>query len=1507
MSATPLPTALRVDREALARAARRAKVLCGCAVAIVVVVGFAVCVVAVDAVAELPGWLRGGLLLGWIATASLIGWRCIAKPAAEPVRAPDLSSRSDPRRAFGFLAASAAACLILLAPVMMVRGSGDRVLRFVAPWYSPTTPDPTYRLVVSSGDPVIRRGEPVTLAAYADRTAPGGPLPTTAILIVRERGTESRVPMNAAPRAAFHATRVATTDFAYCVEAGAVRSEWHTVSVADAVGVGDGTTVAIEPPEYLRITHPARAFTGFSDFDGPQFGKATISLKLARPPVSAHLEWRPGDGSRVPAPTPIRFAADRLSGSATFPLIASGTLKLVVVGERNVRTEYPAGVRVTPDQSPEFEKIVGLGSALREARPDDKIPLEIAVRDDVAVAAVRVEYRIGDADSPVKTEPLPLTGLGTTRAEGTVFFDLRGRGKEGDTVQLRVRAIDSRTLPGRELGPQSAVYPPSGWASFKLTTAAKPLIEQDMIALRERLRDRLTFAAKPAGEAAAAAQMLANDASGVEVLTTEHTVRIKVIRERIASAVESLDELAAELALRPDVRPLSEAIRDTADGPLRTATAGLNRVASEAKEAERTRVLASAVAKLDDAREGLEELTRRADRVALSLLDARRLAALADDHRKLADKLPPPDEANRRQAELLTQLREILAASPQLRQATDIGTVEDLRRLAVRTKALTDFQRRVDRAATASESAARRDLLQALVAQQKELTARAVEFANRTIIPARLADAAPLATAPFEAATVRLTTGQPLEAGTEQEKAARELDRLAEAFTAAATPRADEKEAAKQLGRWLTDVRQRVAAEPNPGAKQRKAFAEEVLLIRETLARFHFPAEGTAFHPNRTDAKDALTKAAETLPEGEPSPALKAAEDALGRLAEVLPTRELRVRETRAGLDVLRKEQESIMREVDEIYRAMEKQNPDSPAVRAQIAKKAALTAERQEDVAKKLEALDAPGTEHRRAATAASARRAAADLKDGLLSDFVVSLLETRRQFERFKSAVDGNVPVDERAVELATAQRALATAAAKLPAMPTDDEWKPLRTTQREVARGLDFYAAPDAQELVNDARDAAYAADQSAGRKGVEDYAKKSRLAAEALTRLADRLTLAESDLDRVTRLAKDRAEAVVIAKAVGRVPVPGETAVAVQKVKCDAEDLDRTRTGTAQGARRKAVDAMARLKKSTIPEREPILQRDAADALKALADEMKKNADRNAAYPLPAKLGPVPDVDGCRLPTPADAELARSMAKELRELRDAVSKAAVEIDKRVAPANADPLAELAREQAALAAAIDAKANPQAVEAASQAADEFRAGGIGAGIGFGRVAVEELRNPELVTKQAALLKRIADTAKEPGVVAARQAAALIEIAGEAKGLADDLDRAAAALVIGKATPDPAADNLGTARDAVRKGRDELLRHHRDVESAAKGRRLAVEAFTLAAREAAIAAPSGPGTSTDPAIKATIEAVRRAEGVLKDFPTKPGETAAKRLRQSADQLDEAARRLSEIGTPPR
>ena len=57
---------------------------------------------------------------------------------------------------------------------------------------------------------------------------------------------------------------------------------------------------------------------------------------------------------------PVRLRDDRLAGSAEVSIPADGTLVLVLIGDRGIRTELPAAVRATPDTPPRFEKVVGL-------------------------------------------------------------------------------------------------------------------------------------------------------------------------------------------------------------------------------------------------------------------------------------------------------------------------------------------------------------------------------------------------------------------------------------------------------------------------------------------------------------------------------------------------------------------------------------------------------------------------------------------------------------------------------------------------------------------------------------------------------------------------------------------------------------------------------------------------------------------------------------------------------------------------------------------------------------------------------------------------------------------------------------------------------------------------------------------------------------------------------------------------------------------------------------------
>lgn len=1542
MSATPLPSALRVDFEALAREARRARVVRGCGYAVVVVVGFATAAITADAVTELSGSVRGILLTVWLLLGCLVVWRLVARPAREPIRAADVSAVADSRRAVGFLAATAAASLIVLSPVCFVRGGGERVRRFLAPWYTAPVPEPGYRIVVSSGDPTIRRGEPVTLAGYLDRTIPGVPLPTSATLLVRENGAESRVGMHPAARSAFHATRPPVSgSFEYAIEAGGVVSDWHTVVAVDSVTIQEGTTIALEPPDYARGVLQPRAFAGFSDFDGPQYSRATVTVKLARPAVSAHLEWRPGDGTPIPAPFPVRFHGDRLVGTGELTLPTSGALKLVVVGDRNVRTEFPAQVRITFDEPPIFEKIVGLGSALREARPDDKIGIDLAIRDDIAVGSVQVEYRIGGSDSPIHSEAISLSGLGTPRAEGLHFFPLRGRAKEGDSISLRVRATDTRAVG--DLRPQEVIYPAVGWATFKLTSSAKPLAEQEVTALREGVRNRLEAATRPTTEAATATQALDNESTGIDMLSPDHTVRLRVIQERVGSALEILDELAAELALRPDLRPLSQAVRNVANGPLRRASTTLKRVGSEVNAADRSRFLAAALASLDAARDGIDDLSRQTDRVAQSLLDSRRLASLAHDQRNLLEKPGTPEELARRQTELLARLREILAASPPLSRATDTGSVDDLHRLAAQTKSLADRLRRLDRAATTTESAARREIFQALTEKQKILAKQAANFATRLAIPARIAEAPPPSAAPFEKAAENLAAGSPLEGLTEQEKGASELDRLADALTAAAKVRLDEKEAVKQLARWQADLRVRFAdavkANPLPAAqmKFRKKFQAEQTAIRESLLRLRYPDGASPLVADRAATDRKLTRAVSAMTTNDAATTLQEAEEALTALAEALPTREMRIRELRADIPVLQRDLEVVNRIANEIYNKAERTNPDSPAFRAQLIRKLATLADDQEALLKRVESLDAPGLEHRRTALIAAARRAHIDLKEGLLLDFPISQVELRRQFLRLRSAVEGTPPVDDRASQLATLAGEVAAATSRLPANPTDDELRPIRAKHHTILRSIETFPNAEALEVVHEAQAAIAAADQALYRKNVEDMQKKAAASAQILGRLVDRLTLAESDQARVERLAKSRAEATVIAKAVGRIPSATETADAVRKVRCDTEDLEHARAGNAQQAKRKALDAMIRLRKATNPEREPILQQNAADALRALAEEMKKNGDRSEASPLPPRLGLVEEPPGSRLPTLAAADEARTLAQLQRELRDAVSKSQVELARAIAPAEKDPLADLTREQSEIAESIPRPGKqsaepelpksvtellPRIRETADQAAAELQAGGIASGLGHARSTELYLREfaeqagkhplgkaaRELADRQHRLLDQLAPLANAPGIPAARQAAELEKILADSSSLADELDRVVTALRLAKATPDPAAEILERAQLAIKKGHRALDRNFRDLDSAIEARRVALAALIVAASEAAAAVPTGPGTRTDPVIRAAAEDARTAQSKMREVIGLAGRSQPTRkpVQEAADALTAAANRLREIGESP-
>ena len=335
MSAAPLP-AIEQWLTALIPRVRALRVAHGASCLVAAALGSASVVLFLDAGFGLPAWARGLFLSVWLTTIGVLAWRWVFVPwrgemplveVAREVekRLPELGERlralvtddtagpsgavraamtedtarrlktiepdaAVPLKASAWLAAVAGAALLaVVVTAALVPGTGDRLRRVALPWQRPGAS--TVRVVVTSGEPVVKRGAPVTLTAYAERT--GSTAAPEATLVMRDGpdAPETRVPM-IGDGSAFHVTRPSVVnDFEYRVEVGGARSEWFRVTALDAVELADGTRVEIVAPDYAK--RPKRVLTALTDFDGLQFGTASFQFKFTRPAAAAHFDWRP--------------------------------------------------------------------------------------------------------------------------------------------------------------------------------------------------------------------------------------------------------------------------------------------------------------------------------------------------------------------------------------------------------------------------------------------------------------------------------------------------------------------------------------------------------------------------------------------------------------------------------------------------------------------------------------------------------------------------------------------------------------------------------------------------------------------------------------------------------------------------------------------------------------------------------------------------------------------------------------------------------------------------------------------------------------------------------------------------------------------------------------------------------------------------------------------------------------------------------------------------------------
>ncbi|HEX4612784.1 MAG TPA: hypothetical protein VH092_31605, partial [Urbifossiella sp.] len=1150
---------------------------------------------------------------------------------------------------------------------------GIELARRTAGWFRPATSAP-FRVVVPAADAVIRRGDPVTLSAYLDPTAPDATLPAVIELVTRsgpgEPEARRRMTPDPGTGAVVAVLPPAAADFEYRVEAGPAASDWFTVRIADPVELAPGTAVELAPPAYAAAVVQQRTVPGFPDLDAVAGSTATFRLRFTRPAATAVLEWRPDSPGGLPETLPVALDPDATGGTATLPIREPGDLRLVLTNEpgpRKLRTEAAARVRVRPDEPPRFVAVSGLFDARRSVHPGQVVTITVALADDVGVASAELEVAAGPGFATVTRLPVTLTDAGTPAADGKVTFNptalagVAGDGKGAGIFRLRLRAADGRP------GTVPATYPPDRWAEWWVTRTAPPPDAQEAFGPRDAVGAKLAAGQAGARAAAAALPLLPPGIGAKGGLPVDHAAQLVDARGKLKAAETAFREAAREAALTPGQRPLAGPIQTLADTAVAEADHFIRSAATD-DPADRKAALEAALVRLHQVRVRVESLGAAVNVSARARLDADRLAALAAAYTALADRAAgtPAAEVTADRGRLAARLTEVLADSELLRNAVAAAAGVERRDLADRAAALAAAVHDLDAVADRLAADARAAVGADLATGQTVVADRAAAVLGTLGMPARLGRVTLPDPAAARAAGGLLADDRRSDGLTELEKFAQALDRAADAFDQQPANAADGKAVAQLLARWQDDLRDRAAGFATLPAAGKAALRTEQQALRATAGRMNLPPD-SKLAPLREAIAVHLDMAIRRL-DGDGADTerpMRLAVESLTKLADQTPSAADRLARSRVELGRLGDEHKSAAVAAELLLRPVEKSAPDEP-VRRKLAGSAGPVADRYDVLADRLAALDLPGLEARRAAAAATAKSAAADLRDGLPLDAGAAVAAARRAIDRLRNAADGQPPADAQAADLARLQ-------ADVAARPADHAM-----TQARIATRLAALAAPEAPVVLHDAHEAARRAETAF--KDGKDLAHRTAVAAEALAALADRLTGRRADADRITAFAAARFRAATVARAKAGQPRSVESSEEEKRLGREVEELRSIRVGPAgQMPKRRVLDLYARLLSRTEPDRNAADQAQLAEALAELAAAAAGVADVTRPEP-PAE----PDPAAGYLPSPRLASPLWELAREQRGLRDRAAAAEAAVAARLRPADGAAFENVERRQ-------------------------------------------------------------------------------------------------------------------------------------------------------------------------------------------------------------------------------
>lgn len=565
--------------------------------------------------------------------------------------------------------------LFVLLPVLFWPSGSQLLLqRLLLPLANLSTVSNLYFEVPSANRWVVAGSDVRFEAIPRWRTHAAGPLPQSVSVELETRdGHRDSLPMEYDESGTrFLATLPAVRmSLRYRISGGGFVSEWFDLNVA-------------EPPRIVAVllTETPPAYTGrpIELFDGavgniPVFERSQIDLvvQFSKPAAEAKILWQDWSpitsqiavdelseelvpdavadsgvlkgtaaNETLPIAEPVQWSADRLTATFRWTALGSGRFEIFAADERGLPnpTEPERLLEVAEDKAP-ILKVTGVTDELK-LRPDDVLPLNCSVADDIGVGSLELRFRKNEEVERIE----PAAGLerGRRSIEHAFRMALKDLGlTSGDRLSIRIRAADERPVP------EPHVVWSQTW-TIGIDDQAEAVGSQALREEDQKLIDQLK----------ALEQQLAQDAERGKELkeqlwqTWDDATRqaVRQLSEKEQQQGRELEQLAEQVAAHPLMKDQADELNSVGD-VLRTEIPEPLNDAARADRNPAANKIQEAVDALGTSRERLHQTIEEIENLAkleADLAELNRLALeadrLAEDARQLEQdqKANEPDE-----------------------------------------------------------------------------------------------------------------------------------------------------------------------------------------------------------------------------------------------------------------------------------------------------------------------------------------------------------------------------------------------------------------------------------------------------------------------------------------------------------------------------------------------------------------------------------------------------------------------------------------------------------------------------------------------------------------------------------------------------------------------------------------------------------------------------------------------------------------------------------------------